>query len=113
MTPAPECLRRGVCCFSDLATFVRVSGVDHARLAGRAAELTRFDGNRAYMRMLDGHCLALTIEPSTGQLSCSAYAMRPQVCRDLARGSGECEGERHAKASRPLLALGRKASCRE
>jgi hypothetical protein len=86
---------------------VRVSGSDHARLAERADELVWFEGNRAYMRMTAGHCGALTIEPLTGRFFCSAYDVRPDVCRDLARGSGACLGELDAKASRPVLALGR------
>jgi Fe-S-cluster containining protein len=88
-----------------LATFVRVSGDDYARLAERAESLVSFDGSRAYMRMVDGHCRALEIEPSSGRFVCTAYATRPQVCRDLARGSGACLGERETKAERPLLAL--------
>jgi hypothetical protein len=59
------------------------------------------------MRMTAGHCGALIIEPLTGRFFCSAYAIRPNVCRDLARGSGACLGELDAKASRPVLALGR------
>jgi len=85
---------------------VRVTGDDHARLAERAEELVWFDGNRAYMRMAHGHCGALRIEPVSGRFRCSAYETRPQVCRDLERGSGACRGELDAKAQRPLLALG-------
>jgi uncharacterized protein len=85
---------------------VRVTGDDHARLGERAEELVWFDENRAYMRMADGHCGALRIEPGSGHFFCSAYDTRPDVCRDLARGSGACRGELNAKASRPLLALG-------
>jgi Fe-S-cluster containining protein len=106
LPPVPECLACGSCCFSSLDSYVRVWGDDHARLAERAEELVWFDGNRAYMRMLDGHCSALVVEAS-GQLVCSAYATRPQVCRDLVRGSGACRAELDAKAERPLLALGR------
>jgi uncharacterized protein len=106
MLPVPECLACGTCCFSLLGTFVRVSGGDHARLAERAEELVWFDGNRAYMRMIDGHCGALTIEVASGRFVCSAYATRPQICRDLARGSSACRGELAAKSRRPLLALG-------
>ena len=29
---------------------------------------------------------------------CTIYERRPQVCRDLARGSPECDGERALKA---------------
>lgn len=64
-----------------------------------------FDGNRAYMRMVDGHCSALAIEVGTGEFVCTAYTTRPQVCRDLERGSPACAGERDTKAERPLLAL--------
>jgi len=95
----------GTCCFSLLSTFVRVSGDDHVRLAERADALVSFDGFRAHMRMLDGHCSALELDARSGQVVCSAYATRPQVCRDLARGSGACQGERATKAERPLLAL--------
>jgi uncharacterized protein len=103
----PECLACGACCFSWLGTYVRVTGHDHARLGDRAGELVVFEENRAYMRMTDGHCSALSIDPLSGQFFCSAYATRPEVCRELARGSGACRGELDAKALRPLLALGR------
>jgi Fe-S-cluster containining protein len=109
MALAPECLCCGVCCFSLLQEYVRVTGDDHGRLGDRAEELVRFDGNRAYMRMVDGHCAALRVEPSRGRLVCSAYETRPEVCRDLARGSGACLGEIATKLDRPLFALGRRA----
>lgn len=105
----PECLACGVCCFSRLLAYVRVTGHDHGRLAERADELVWFDGNRAYMRMTDGHCQALRLEPESARFFCSVYATRPEVCRDLARGSGACRGELESKAERPLMALGRAA----
>jgi uncharacterized protein len=33
---------------------------------------------------------------------CTIYERRPQICRDLARGSPECEGERATKESTRL-----------
>ena len=36
---------------------------------------------------------------------CGIYLTRPQICRDLARGSGQCRAEHDAKSSRPQLAL--------
>jgi hypothetical protein len=108
MPLVPECLACGVCCFSRLETYVSVTGDDHAHLGERADELVRFDGNRAYMRMVDGHCAALRVERSSGQLVCSAYDARPQTCRDLARGSVACLGEIATKRRRPLFALGRR-----
>lgn len=105
MLHAPECLSCGTCCFSRLDTFVSVSGDDHARLAERGEELVWFDGIHAYMRMSDGHCGALKVDALAGQLFCTAYANRPQICRDLARGSSACQGELAGKSQRPLLAL--------
>ena len=86
---------------------MRVLGDDYSRLGEQAELLVRFEGPRAYMRMLDGHCVALSVDASSGQFVCTAYATRPQVCRDLQRGEGACQAEREAKAERPLLALRR------
>ena len=57
-------------------------------------------GNEAYMRMTDGHCIALAIRPAADgatECFCTLYDRRPQICRDLARGSPECDGERALK----------------
>jgi Fe-S-cluster containining protein len=108
MTEVPECLACGACCFSWLETYVRVTGDDYSRLAERAHDLVSWAGNRAYMRMVDGHCCALRIDPLEGRLACSAYATRPDTCRELARGSGACLGEIETKRERPLLTLARR-----
>ena len=84
---------------------MRVTGDDYARMGDRADRLVRFDGFRGYMRMSDDHCSALVVDAASGRWMCSAYAVRPQVCRDLARSSGECLAELDAKAERPLVAL--------
>ena len=105
MALVPPCLACGVCCFSRLETYVRVTGDDHARLGERADELVRFEGNRAYMRMVDGHCAALRVDATSSQLVCTAYATRPATCRDLARGAGPCLGEIASKGERPPIAL--------
>ncbi len=107
MAIVPECLECGACCFSRLETYVRVSGDDHARLGERADELAHFDGNRAYMRMVDGHCGALRVNGETGRLGCDAYQTRPDVCRELVPASSACLGEISVKAERPLSALRR------
>jgi len=86
-----------------------VTGDDHARLSDRADDLVAFDGNRAHMRMEEGHCAALRLDVATRSFVCSAYATRPDACRDLARDSGACHGELSTKWERPLLALGRHA----
>ncbi len=104
-----DCLRCGVCCFSRLDTYVRVSGADWERLGSVAERVAHFIGNRAYMRMVAGHCAALArrrTPEGAEEFFCTVYAERPQVCRDLARGSPECEGERASKAERVRLAGG-------
>jgi Fe-S-cluster containining protein len=98
-----ECLNCGVCCFSKSATYVRVSGDDWIRLGDDAERVARFVGQRAYMRMRNGHCIALQITTKRGQppvFFCEIYAQRPQICRELRRGSPQCKGELETKAHR-------------
>ena len=102
-----ECLDCGACCFSNLETYVRVTGDDHEILGDRAEDLVHWQGNRAYMKMVHGRCAALTIV--NGRFVCTIYDVRPQTCRDLARGSPECDGERATKGDRPGLALAQRA----
>lgn len=105
MTAAPPpCLECGACCFSNLETAVRVTGDDHERLGAAAEHLVHFVGNRAYMRVADGRCAALRVEPS-GRFVCTVYEVRPEVCRALDRGSAHCSAERHAKAERAAAHL--------
>lgn len=108
-TPA-DCLRCGVCCHSTLPTYVRVTGEDWSRLGEAAERLAHFVEHRAFMRMSDGHCAALELRraPDGGpEFFCTIYERRPQICRDLARGSPECEGERATKAHRvPVTTAG-------
>jgi hypothetical protein len=81
-----------------------VSDDDVARLGEEADRVVRLVGKRSYMRMADGHCIALEIRPRTDgggpEFFCSLYDRRPQVCRDLRRGSKECFGELATKAHR-------------
>lgn len=80
-----------------------MSGDDHERLGEAAERLVRFVGNRAYMRLVDGHCAALRVEPE-GRFVCTVYQARPAVCRDLERGSPQCAAELHAKQARAAAA---------
>jgi Fe-S-cluster containining protein len=57
------------------------------------------------MKLVDGHCAALHVDPESGRFVCRIYERRPSTCRELARGSAECEGERTTKRERPLIAL--------
>jgi Fe-S-cluster containining protein len=107
LADVPQCLTCGTCCFSELEFYVRVTGDDYERLGERAEELVRFDGHRAYMRMVHDRCVALRVDASSGQFSCGAYEIRPAVCRELIRGSSACLGEIDSKAQRPLVALRR------
>jgi Fe-S-cluster containining protein len=103
-TPLPECLRCGACCFSTLERYAPVTGDDYSRLGDHAEENVRFIGNRAFMRLVDGHCRALRVD-GAGQFACSVYEQRPEICRELQRGSPACAGERALKGDRPLTAL--------
>jgi hypothetical protein len=87
-----------------LETYVRVSGDDWSRLGGDAERVAHFIGHRAYMKMERGRCAALEVRESIDgarEFFCTIYAKRPQTCRDLGRGSPECEGEIALKGSRP------------
>jgi len=90
----PPCDSCAACCVSDAERYVRVTGDDYERLGESAASWTRFLGNRCFMRMVDGHCAALERDPATGHLLCSVYDRRPQICRDLERGSLACAADR-------------------
>jgi hypothetical protein len=100
----PECTSCGACCFSTLPEYVRVFGCDLDRMDDRARELTHFLGNRCYMRIEDGRCAALVIDPAARRFVCSIYEARPDCCRALERGSGACLADLHEKGQRPLLA---------
>lgn len=101
----PACLECGTCCFSTLPEYLRVFGIDLDRMDDRAQALTHFIGNRCYLQLDEGHCKALVIDPVARRYVCSIYEMRPDVCRALERGSGQCRGELATKAERPLLAV--------
>ncbi|MBX3231132.1 MAG: YkgJ family cysteine cluster protein [Labilithrix sp.] len=96
-----ECIRCGACCFGETPRYVRVTGDDHARLDDDT--LVEWIGNEAYMRMTQthgvGHCAAL-VPSAEGTFLCSVYDRRPQICRDLERGSPQCQGERVTKEGR-------------
>jgi uncharacterized protein len=102
--PPPPCLECGTCCFSNLETSVRVTGDDYERLGDAAEDFVHFVGNRAYMRLADGHCAALRIELE-GRFVCTVYETRPDACRDLERESTACAGERFTKAGRATARL--------
>ena len=102
MNVPADCLRCGACCFSPAAAFVRVTGDDWSRLGEAADGVAHFLGHRAFMRMRDGHCAALDVRSAADgapEFFCTIYDRRPQICRDLARGSPECAGEIAVKST--------------
>ncbi len=105
MTIPTDCLRCGACCFSPAQQFVRVTGDDWARLGEAAERVAHFvgPGYRAFMKMHGGHCAALDVRAAAHwgtKFFCTIYERRPQICRDLARGSPECAGELALKTGR-------------
>lgn len=107
MNGPSDCTSCGTCCFSNLETYVAVTGDDHARLADAADSLVVFHGTRAFMKMADGHCAALRCDAGAARFTCGVYETRPTACRDLARGSPACAGEIATKGERPLVHLRR------
>ncbi len=112
--PQEDCTRCAACCFSDSPRHARVTGDDHRRLGEEAEQLVEWIGNAAFMRLerVSGtsggplhKCIALAIDAARGSFACSIYETRPQVCRDLERGSSACRGELATKADRPRRAL--------
>lgn len=95
-----DCLRCGACCFSNLETYVRVTGEDWTRLGPDVAKWAHFIGNRAYLRMNGGHCAGLELrrdEIGKPVYFCRLYERRPSVCRELESGSSICDAERCLK----------------
>lgn len=103
VSDVPECVACGACCFSENPRYLSVAGIDYERLGEDAERLTTFIENKAFMRLSHGHCAALVYEPTKHQYLCSVYERRPDVCRWLERGSGQCRAELHEKAERPKL----------
>jgi hypothetical protein len=108
-----DCRSCGRCCFSPAQRFVPVFGRDWTRLGPSAERLAAFYGTLAFMRMRDGHCCALEVRRFPGggfDYFCTVYERRPQTCRDLDRGSPECEGERmKVSPARDRLSTGQPA----
>jgi Fe-S-cluster containining protein len=106
MSAPADCRACGACCFSDSPTYVRLLGDDWSLLGPEAERWAWFEGNRAYLRMEAGHCAALAWghDPGSGEVRfhCSIYDRRPTLCRELGRGSPECEAERERKQTEVL-----------
>ena len=80
--------------------YVPVTGDDYARLAADSDRWVTWQNNRAFMHMKDGHCAALAVQSDGNgpRFVCQIYERRPETCRDLARGSPQCEADWDQKA---------------
>ena len=67
--------------------------------------MTVVSQERRYLRLEDGHCAALRIDPITRRFACGIYDRRPDACRALESGSSACREQRDEKAERPLIAI--------
>ncbi len=90
-----DCCECGACCFSQSDSYVPVTEADITRLGEGASALTARVEGQLYLRMKDGHCAAL--EHMEGDWVCGIYALRPEACRQLKRGSPDCLAERTLK----------------
>jgi Fe-S-cluster containining protein len=100
MSVPGDCRRCGACCFSAAERYVVVTGNDWSRLGPETDRLAHFVEHRAFMKMTDGHCAALAVRRASDgppDFFCTVYDRRPQICRDLERGSPQCEAERAMK----------------
>jgi Fe-S-cluster containining protein len=103
----PSCVACGACCFSRLETYARIGGDDYDRLGAAAERLTRWTDNRCYLRIARGRCAALDVDGEHGEFRCTIYEQRPDICRNLERGSAQCLAERAAKVDRAMAAMRR------
>lgn len=93
----PECTECGACCFNTHPDYIRVFVVDYERMDDRALGFTTVRGGLRYLRFEGGRCSALGLDPVNNRVGCTIYAMRPDACRWLERGSGECRAQLTAK----------------
>ncbi len=59
-------------------------------MSADALALTRLTQETRFMRFENGHCAALVFDAKAATASCSIHPERPDACRWLERGSGEC-----------------------
>lgn len=85
-----DCTLCGACCFTSQRVYLPLFGVDESRLTQEDQSLVAREGGQRCMRIVEGRCSALRADPKTSRLLCAIYLRRPDVCRSLARGSGEC-----------------------
>ena len=100
-----DCTTCGCCCFSTEADYIRLFGADEARMDPRALALTCSGTNGRVMDFAGGRCAALRIDGAPPRFLCRIYPARPDCCRWLERGSGECRAQIDAKSEVRQAAL--------
>lgn len=104
--PPADCRDCSRCCFSTRADYIAIFAFDWDRMTAPARALTtNGPRGRRHMRFSNGHCEALVPDASGRRLHCSIYEERPDVCRALVRGTGDCREHYVEKAGRPDVAL--------
>lgn len=104
-TVPDDCTTCGCCCFATEANYIRVFAADEARMDERALALTRVGAQGRSMRFAAGRCAALRIDGDPPRYRCCIYPARPDCCRWLQRGSGECLAQIAEKTGARLAAL--------
>jgi Fe-S-cluster containining protein len=99
-----KCTDCGCCCFSNEPDYIAVFEVDWQRMGPKARALCLERNGRRFMRFAAGRCSALELS-SGGSATCSIYLERPDACRWLEQGSGECRRQITAKSERVRSAL--------
>lgn len=97
--PPSDCTPCGRCCFSETPGYIRVFAFDEARMSAGTRALTEVRAEGRFMRYTNGGCVALRVDASE-RLLCSIYEERPDVCRALVRGSGQCRGDFETKGGK-------------
>jgi hypothetical protein len=101
MSEPEDCTCCGACCFSGGRGYLALFAVDLGRFEARdRADLVDEVDGRPCMRMIEGRCAALRVDPAESRFVCAIYGRRPDVCRSLVRGSGECFVHRSEKLER-------------
>jgi Fe-S-cluster containining protein len=72
-----------------------VNEPDRVRMGKDAGRFVRTDGSDQYLKMQSYHCIALTVQ--AGLFVCTIYGRRPEICRELERGSPACKEEYELK----------------
>lgn len=97
-----DCVACGRCCYYNAPNYVLlypedISDFGPAAIAKHTVKSTLSanslrpgeDGSEIYMRMENGHCCALDVNPGVSY-ACSIYKDRPLLCRMYEPGSVDC-----------------------